>query len=100
MAGCGGPSVEAALAAVPRIPAPHVPPRLPGHIARWEPYEPSRVRPRVVPPDGAAGVEALREQRVRQLERRYAQMSALGPRLLGTLCKITCSRPLVSAVSS
>lgn len=77
LAGCGGPSVEAARAAVPHVPAPHVPPPPRGHIPHWEPYEP-HVRPRVVPPD-VASEEVLKELRVRELERRYAKWSALVP---------------------
>jgi hypothetical protein len=77
LAGCGEPSVEAARAAVPHVPAPHVPPPPRGHIPHWEPYEP-HVRPRVVPPD-VASEEVLKELRVRELERRYAKWSALVP---------------------
>lgn len=76
LAACGGPTVEAAWAAVPHVPAPHVPPPR-GHVPHWEPYEP-RVRPRVVPPD-VASEEVLKELRVRELERRYQKWSALIP---------------------
>jgi hypothetical protein len=72
LAGCGGASVEAARVGVPRIPAPHLPhpearpplhfPRPPGvHIPRGESFE------------------VLKQQRIRQLERRYAAWSALIP---------------------
>jgi hypothetical protein len=76
LAGCGGPSVEAARAAVPHAPAPHVPPRPRVHIPPWE-HEPPVWR-HAVPPD-VASVEVLKELRIRQLERRYAQVSALVP---------------------
>jgi hypothetical protein len=79
LAGCGRPSVEAARAAVPRAPAPHVPPRPPGHLPRWEPYRPPRPQVPVVPHDGALSFEASVELRVRDLRERYEQVSELIP---------------------
>jgi hypothetical protein len=71
LAGCGGASVEAARAGIPRIPAPHVhsEPRPPVHL----PHPPG-----VHIPPGES-LEVLKQQRVRQLERRYAAWSALIP---------------------
>lgn len=82
LAGCGGPSVEVARAAVPRVPAPHVPHRPPGHLPRWEPYQPQG--PRVergpaVPRGGGLSFEALVERRVRDLQERYEEVSELIP---------------------
>jgi hypothetical protein len=82
LAGCGGPSVEVARGAVPRVPAPHVPPRPPGHIPRWEPYEPRgpRVVPRpVLPHEGGLSFEALVELPVRGLRERCEEVSELIP---------------------
>jgi hypothetical protein len=72
LAGCGGTSVEAARAGAPRVPAPHVPhpePRPPVDLPR-----PPRVH---IPPEES--FEVLKQQRVRQFERRYAAWSALIP---------------------
>lgn len=82
LAACGGPSVEAARAAVPHVPAPHVPSRPHGHIPRWEPYEqrePRVGRVPLVPPDGSLSFEALVELRVRRLQERYEKWSEVVP---------------------
>jgi hypothetical protein len=78
LAGGAGPSVEAAWAAPPRIPVPHEPPRLP-HLPRGDLPEPPVVEPRVVPPEGTVAFETLKQRRVAELKRRYAQVLQLVP---------------------
>jgi hypothetical protein len=69
LAGCSGSSVEAARAAVPQfLPAPHPPPRPPVRVPRPP-------RPPVHIP--GESIEVLKQQRVRHLEDRYAQVDEL-----------------------
>jgi hypothetical protein len=72
LAGCGGPSVEVAPAAVPGIPVSHEPPR-PPHIPRWKPYKP----PVEWPAEGAAAFEVRKQRRLSDLEQRYAEVSLI-----------------------
>jgi hypothetical protein len=78
LAGGAGPSVEAAWAAAPRIPVPHEPPRLP-HIPRGDLPEPPVVPPHGMPAEGTVAFEALKQRRVAELKRRYAQVLQLVP---------------------